>query len=108
MSPLRRDAPAIYLTKFRDSSRVLLAHVESANFPVAYQGPKITTSLSSVSILFNVESIKGSKHYVKNLLLELLRTLLNVLCPMYTSCSIHRILESSPGHIPHQWHSRSN
>ncbi|WP_221897040.1 hypothetical protein [Bathymodiolus japonicus methanotrophic gill symbiont] len=28
------------------SSRVLLAHVESANFPVAYQGLKITTSLT--------------------------------------------------------------
>ncbi|WP_221895423.1 hypothetical protein [Bathymodiolus japonicus methanotrophic gill symbiont] len=28
------------------SSRVLLAHVESANCPVAYQGLKITTSLT--------------------------------------------------------------
>ncbi|WP_221901612.1 hypothetical protein [Bathymodiolus platifrons methanotrophic gill symbiont] len=28
------------------SSRVLLAHVESANCPVAYQGLKITTSLA--------------------------------------------------------------
>ncbi|WP_221896064.1 hypothetical protein [Bathymodiolus japonicus methanotrophic gill symbiont] len=35
------------------SSRVLLAHVESANFPVAYQGLKITTSLSSVSMIFH-------------------------------------------------------
>ncbi|GFO70967.1 hypothetical protein BJAS_P0131 [Bathymodiolus japonicus methanotrophic gill symbiont] len=39
------------------SSRVLLAHVESANFPVAYQGLKITTSLSSVSMIFSVGSI---------------------------------------------------
>ncbi|WP_221896241.1 hypothetical protein [Bathymodiolus japonicus methanotrophic gill symbiont] len=36
------------------SSRVLLAHVESANCPVAYQGLKITTSLSSVSMIFSV------------------------------------------------------
>ncbi|WP_221901088.1 hypothetical protein [Bathymodiolus platifrons methanotrophic gill symbiont] len=35
------------------SSRVLLAHVESANCPVAYQGLKITTSLSSVSMIFS-------------------------------------------------------
>ncbi|WP_221900976.1 hypothetical protein [Bathymodiolus platifrons methanotrophic gill symbiont] len=34
-------------------SRVLLAHVESANCPVAYQGLKITTSLSSVSMIFS-------------------------------------------------------
>ncbi|WP_338024493.1 CDP-alcohol phosphatidyltransferase family protein [Bathymodiolus japonicus methanotrophic gill symbiont] len=34
------------------SSRVLLAHVESANCPVAYQGLKITTSLSYVSMIF--------------------------------------------------------
>ncbi|WP_230988099.1 hypothetical protein [Bathymodiolus japonicus methanotrophic gill symbiont] len=39
------------------SSRVLLAHVESANCPVAYQGLKITTSLSSVSMIFS-EGIK--------------------------------------------------
>ncbi|WP_221897202.1 hypothetical protein [Bathymodiolus japonicus methanotrophic gill symbiont] len=36
------------------SSRVLLAHVESANCPIAYQGLKITTSLSSVSMIFSV------------------------------------------------------
>ncbi|WP_221896582.1 hypothetical protein [Bathymodiolus japonicus methanotrophic gill symbiont] len=36
------------------SSRVLLAHVESANCPVAYQGLKITTSLSYVSMIFSV------------------------------------------------------
>ncbi|WP_221894445.1 hypothetical protein [Bathymodiolus japonicus methanotrophic gill symbiont] len=36
------------------SSRVLLAQVESANCPVAYQGLKITTSLSSVSMIFSV------------------------------------------------------
>ncbi|WP_221897525.1 hypothetical protein [Bathymodiolus japonicus methanotrophic gill symbiont] len=36
------------------SSRVLLAHVESANCPVAYQGLKITTSLSYVSLIFSV------------------------------------------------------
>ncbi|GFO71857.1 hypothetical protein BJAS_P1635 [Bathymodiolus japonicus methanotrophic gill symbiont] len=35
------------------SSRVLLAHVESANCPVAYQGLKITTSLSYVSMIFS-------------------------------------------------------
>ncbi|WP_221898352.1 substrate-binding periplasmic protein [Bathymodiolus japonicus methanotrophic gill symbiont] len=35
------------------SSRVLLEHVESANCPVAYQGLKITTSLSSVSMIFS-------------------------------------------------------
>ncbi|WP_221895103.1 hypothetical protein [Bathymodiolus japonicus methanotrophic gill symbiont] len=35
------------------SSRVLLAHVESANCPVAYQGLKINTSLSSVSMIFS-------------------------------------------------------
>ncbi|GFO72698.1 hypothetical protein BJAS_P3146 [Bathymodiolus japonicus methanotrophic gill symbiont] len=35
------------------SSRVLLAHVESANCPVDYQGLKITTSLSSVSMIFS-------------------------------------------------------
>ncbi|WP_221894038.1 Calx-beta domain-containing protein [Bathymodiolus japonicus methanotrophic gill symbiont] len=35
------------------SSRVLLAHVESANCPVAFQGLKITTSLSSVSMIFS-------------------------------------------------------
>ncbi|WP_221897766.1 hypothetical protein [Bathymodiolus japonicus methanotrophic gill symbiont] len=35
------------------SSRVLLAHVESANCPVAYQGLKITTSLSSVSMILS-------------------------------------------------------
>ncbi|WP_221899907.1 hypothetical protein [Bathymodiolus platifrons methanotrophic gill symbiont] len=35
------------------SFRVLLAHVESANCPVAYQGLKITTSLSSVSRIFS-------------------------------------------------------
>ncbi|WP_221896632.1 hypothetical protein [Bathymodiolus japonicus methanotrophic gill symbiont] len=39
------------------SSRVLLAHVESANCPVAYQGLKITTSLSSVSMIFSVSSL---------------------------------------------------
>ncbi|WP_420831673.1 hypothetical protein [Bathymodiolus japonicus methanotrophic gill symbiont] len=39
------------------SSRVLLAHVESANCPVAYQGLKITTSLSYVSMIFS-ESAK--------------------------------------------------
>ncbi|WP_221896482.1 hypothetical protein [Bathymodiolus japonicus methanotrophic gill symbiont] len=38
------------------SSRVLLAHVESANCPVAYQGLKITTSLSYVSMIFSVGS----------------------------------------------------
>ncbi|GFO72539.1 hypothetical protein BJAS_P2884 [Bathymodiolus japonicus methanotrophic gill symbiont] len=38
------------------SSRVLLAHVESANCPVAYQGLKITTSLSSVSMIFSGRS----------------------------------------------------
>ncbi|WP_221900664.1 hypothetical protein [Bathymodiolus platifrons methanotrophic gill symbiont] len=32
---------------------MLLAHVESANCPVAYQGLKITTSLSSVSMIFS-------------------------------------------------------
>ncbi|WP_221896144.1 hypothetical protein [Bathymodiolus japonicus methanotrophic gill symbiont] len=35
------------------SSRVLLAHVESANCPVAYQGLKINTSLSYVSMIFS-------------------------------------------------------
>ncbi|WP_221897786.1 hypothetical protein [Bathymodiolus japonicus methanotrophic gill symbiont] len=35
------------------SSRVLLVHVESENCPVAYQGLKITTSLSSVSMIFS-------------------------------------------------------
>ncbi|GFO72054.1 hypothetical protein BJAS_P1972 [Bathymodiolus japonicus methanotrophic gill symbiont] len=40
------------------SSRVLLAHVESANCPVAYQGLKITTSLSSVSMIFSGRGIK--------------------------------------------------
>ncbi|WP_221896453.1 hypothetical protein [Bathymodiolus japonicus methanotrophic gill symbiont] len=39
------------------SSRVLLAHVESANCPVAYQGLKITTSLSYVSMIFSGCSI---------------------------------------------------
>ncbi|WP_221893822.1 hypothetical protein [Bathymodiolus japonicus methanotrophic gill symbiont] len=39
------------------SSRVLLAHVESANCPVAYQRLKITTSLSSVSMIFRVGCI---------------------------------------------------
>ncbi|WP_221896072.1 hypothetical protein [Bathymodiolus japonicus methanotrophic gill symbiont] len=39
------------------SSRVLLAHVESANCPVAYQGLKITTSLSSVSMIFSVRCV---------------------------------------------------
>ncbi|WP_221894689.1 hypothetical protein [Bathymodiolus japonicus methanotrophic gill symbiont] len=39
------------------SSRVLLAHVESANCPVAYQGLKITTSLSYVSMIFIGESL---------------------------------------------------
>ncbi|WP_221898162.1 hypothetical protein [Bathymodiolus japonicus methanotrophic gill symbiont] len=32
---------------------MLLAHVESANCPVSYQGLKITTSLSSVSMIFS-------------------------------------------------------
>ncbi|WP_338024545.1 hypothetical protein [Bathymodiolus japonicus methanotrophic gill symbiont] len=32
---------------------MLLAHVESANCPVAFQGLKITTSLSSVSMIFS-------------------------------------------------------
>ncbi|WP_263458601.1 hypothetical protein [Bathymodiolus japonicus methanotrophic gill symbiont] len=32
---------------------MLLAHVESANCPVAYQGLKITTSLSYVSMIFS-------------------------------------------------------
>ncbi|WP_221894966.1 hypothetical protein [Bathymodiolus japonicus methanotrophic gill symbiont] len=36
------------------SSRVRLVHVESANCPVAYQGLKITTSLSYVSMIFSV------------------------------------------------------
>ncbi|WP_221895915.1 hypothetical protein [Bathymodiolus japonicus methanotrophic gill symbiont] len=45
------------------SSRVLLAHVESANCPVAYQGLKITTSLSSVSMIFSGGNIMHqSKH----------------------------------------------
>ncbi|WP_221893662.1 hypothetical protein [Bathymodiolus japonicus methanotrophic gill symbiont] len=35
------------------SSRVLLAHVESANCPVAFQGLKINTSLSYVSMIFS-------------------------------------------------------
>ncbi|GFO71577.1 hypothetical protein BJAS_P1187 [Bathymodiolus japonicus methanotrophic gill symbiont] len=39
------------------SSRVLLAHVESANCPVAYQGLKITTSLSYVSMIFSVSQL---------------------------------------------------
>ncbi|WP_221894713.1 hypothetical protein [Bathymodiolus japonicus methanotrophic gill symbiont] len=38
---------------------MLLAHVESANCPVAYQGLKITTSLSYVSMIFS-ESIRIS------------------------------------------------
>ncbi|WP_221900053.1 hypothetical protein [Bathymodiolus platifrons methanotrophic gill symbiont] len=38
--------------RFPDFKR-LLAHVESANCPVAYQGLKITTSLSSVSRIFS-------------------------------------------------------
>ncbi|WP_230988228.1 ISAzo13 family transposase [Bathymodiolus japonicus methanotrophic gill symbiont] len=36
---------------------MLLAHVESANCPVAYQGLKITTSLSSVSLIFSVGNL---------------------------------------------------
>ena len=44
------------------SSRVLLAHVESANCPVAYQGLKITTSLSSVSMIFSERCIKSKYH----------------------------------------------
>ncbi|WP_221898415.1 hypothetical protein [Bathymodiolus japonicus methanotrophic gill symbiont] len=32
---------------------MLLAHVESAHCPVAYQGLKITTSLSPVSMIFS-------------------------------------------------------
>nr|WP_221897882.1 hypothetical protein [Bathymodiolus japonicus methanotrophic gill symbiont] len=44
------------------SSRVLLAHVESANCPVAYQGLKITTSLSSVSMIFSGRQ----NHYMVN------------------------------------------
>ncbi|WP_221895741.1 hypothetical protein [Bathymodiolus japonicus methanotrophic gill symbiont] len=49
------------------SSRVLLAHVESANCPVAYQGLKITTSLSSISMIFSdgvliINSIKLITH----------------------------------------------
>ncbi|WP_221894192.1 hypothetical protein [Bathymodiolus japonicus methanotrophic gill symbiont] len=53
------------------SSRVLLAHVESANCPVAYQGLKITTSLSSVSMIFSDGGVyipcfrKINTHYVK-------------------------------------------
>ncbi|WP_221901003.1 hypothetical protein [Bathymodiolus platifrons methanotrophic gill symbiont] len=43
------------------SSRVLLAHVESANCPVAYQGLKITTSLSFVSMIFS-----GYKPFLRN------------------------------------------
>ncbi|WP_221896177.1 hypothetical protein [Bathymodiolus japonicus methanotrophic gill symbiont] len=31
-----------------------MARLESANCPVAYQGLKITTSLSSVSMIFSV------------------------------------------------------
>ncbi|WP_221895968.1 hypothetical protein [Bathymodiolus japonicus methanotrophic gill symbiont] len=42
------------------SSRVLLAHVESANCPVAYQGLKITTSLSSVSMIFSVRNTQDN------------------------------------------------
>ncbi|WP_221895188.1 hypothetical protein [Bathymodiolus japonicus methanotrophic gill symbiont] len=45
------------------SSRVLLAHVESANCPVAYQGLKITTSLSSVSMIFSVRGHRCSIEY---------------------------------------------
>ncbi|WP_221896933.1 hypothetical protein [Bathymodiolus japonicus methanotrophic gill symbiont] len=44
------------------SSRVLLAHVESANCPVAYQGLKITTSLSYVSMIFS----GGWKRYIQS------------------------------------------
>ncbi|WP_221895023.1 hypothetical protein [Bathymodiolus japonicus methanotrophic gill symbiont] len=44
------------------SSRVLLAHVESANCPVAYQGLKITTSLSSVSMIFSEGNNSSQKH----------------------------------------------
>ncbi|WP_221894843.1 hypothetical protein [Bathymodiolus japonicus methanotrophic gill symbiont] len=44
------------------SSRVLLAHVESANCPVAYQGLKITTSLSYVSMIFS-ESVEKVVKY---------------------------------------------
>ncbi|WP_221895276.1 hypothetical protein [Bathymodiolus japonicus methanotrophic gill symbiont] len=35
------------------SSRVLLAHVESANCPVAYQGLKITTSLTYLRDIYS-------------------------------------------------------
>ncbi|WP_221898430.1 hypothetical protein [Bathymodiolus japonicus methanotrophic gill symbiont] len=38
---------------------MLLAHVESANCPVAYQGLKITTSLSSVSMIFSGGILKA-------------------------------------------------
>ncbi|WP_221894642.1 hypothetical protein [Bathymodiolus japonicus methanotrophic gill symbiont] len=43
------------------SSRVLLAHVESANCPVAYQGLKITTSLSSGSMIFSVSKSPNNR-----------------------------------------------
>ncbi|GFO72318.1 hypothetical protein BJAS_P2454 [Bathymodiolus japonicus methanotrophic gill symbiont] len=51
------------------SSRVLLAHVESANCPVAYQGLKITTSLSYVSMIFSewIESNSGSRYFCESL-----------------------------------------
>ncbi|WP_221897170.1 hypothetical protein [Bathymodiolus japonicus methanotrophic gill symbiont] len=56
------------------SSRVLLAHVESANCPVAYQGLKITTSLSSVSMIFSVgmvEILLRKKHLALTLIYRL-------------------------------------
>ncbi|WP_221895631.1 hypothetical protein [Bathymodiolus japonicus methanotrophic gill symbiont] len=56
------------------SSRVLLAHVESANCPVAYQGLKITTSLSYVSMIFSDR--KPVKKPIKKGLRELRRFLL--------------------------------
>ncbi|WP_221898103.1 hypothetical protein [Bathymodiolus japonicus methanotrophic gill symbiont] len=48
------------------SSRVLLAHVESANCPVAYQGLKITTSLSSVSMIFSVGILTMTVNYKRS------------------------------------------
>ncbi|WP_221894062.1 hypothetical protein [Bathymodiolus japonicus methanotrophic gill symbiont] len=52
------------------SSRVLLAHVESANCPVAYQGLKITTSLSYVSMIFSERPLvisRASGHFCMTL-----------------------------------------
>ncbi|WP_221898623.1 hypothetical protein [Bathymodiolus japonicus methanotrophic gill symbiont] len=51
------------------SSRVLLAHVESANCPVAYQGLKITTSLSYVSMIFSgcLDGVKRFKAHHRSL-----------------------------------------